>query len=276
MRLNLSNGFRLVASVLTLVLPATQSRAEAPVCVESSGLKHCGLNGASVKETGEGVRVESQDPSVKGGVVIHTEAATNWTAGMFIEGVGDEQTSQTVFSSTSKEGNTSTATLEQVNGEVGYSAAFVRGAEKSTYSVFIYRDGVLQASMGGIRSGETLVRSVPNPDLTPTVRPLGMTYDACMQGCIRLNCAGICAHLYNGAQRTLPGGSREWQFDVSHPELHLKDGRVVEGDEIVMREELRKSDRQPQAVGVEQIQIQTTAPVIDLRDENAAKACFSR
>ncbi|GEN10311.1 hypothetical protein SAMN05443572_11087 [Myxococcus fulvus] len=275
MRLNLTHSSRLLAAVFALVLPSTPSLAEAPVCVESRGLRHCGLNGASVKKTEEGVRVESQDPSVKGGVVIHTEAATNWTAGMSIEGVGDEQTSQTVFSSTSKEGNTSTATLEQVNGTVGYSASFSRDGEQSTYSVFIYRDGALQASLGGIRSGEVLVHSVQNPEVPPIVRPLGMTYDACRQACFRLSCA-YCEHLYNGAQRTLPGGAREWQFDVSHPALHLKDGRIVEGDEVVMREELHKSKRQLHSTGAEQIQIQTTAPAIDLRDENVTGACSIR
>jgi hypothetical protein len=275
MRLNLTHGSRLLAAVFALVLPSTQSLAEEPVCVESRGLKHCGLNGASVKRTEEGVRVEGQGSSVKGGVVIQTEAATNWTAGMFIEGVGAEQTSQTVFSSTSKEGNTSTATLEQVNGAVGYSAAFSRDGHQSTYSVFIYRDGALQASLGGIRSGEVQVHSVQNPELPPIVRPLGMTYDACMQACFRLSCA-YCEHLYNGAQRTLPGGAREWQFDVSHPELHLKDGRVVEGDEVVMREELHKSKRQLHPLGAEQIQIQTTAPAIELRDENVTRACSIR
>ncbi|MFY1831384.1 hypothetical protein ACN47A_36060 [Myxococcus fulvus] len=99
MRLSLTHSFSFLAAVLALVLPAMQSLAETQVCVESGGLKHCGLNGASVKKTEEGVRVESQDPSVKGGVVIQTAAATNWTAGMFIEGVGDEQTSQTERSS---------------------------------------------------------------------------------------------------------------------------------------------------------------------------------
>ncbi|ADO75360.1 uncharacterized protein STAUR_7605 [Stigmatella aurantiaca DW4/3-1] len=81
-----------------------------------------------------------------------------------------------------------------------------------------------------------------------------MTYAQCISACIRINCVGYCYHLYNGAQRTLPGGVREWQFDVSHPELHL-------------------SERQPHPVGAEQIQ--TTAPDIDLRDEDASKACLS-
>ncbi|MFP2924609.1 hypothetical protein ACLESO_05210 [Pyxidicoccus sp. 3LG] len=101
MRLVSVHGNSLRAAVLACIIPVMQSRAEEPVCVEYEGLKHCGMAGAGVKKTGSGVKVENHDTSGPGGVIIHTGTTTSWTAGTFIEGVGESEDSKTVFSSVS-------------------------------------------------------------------------------------------------------------------------------------------------------------------------------
>jgi hypothetical protein len=275
MRLVSLRGNSLWAAVLACIIPVTQSRAEEPVCVEYHGLNHCGLAGAGVKKTGSGVKVENHDTSGPGGVIIHTGTTTSWTAGTFIEGVGESQDSKTVLSSVSEGTTTSTAILTQTGGKVAYSATFLRKTGKeSTYSLLIYREGILQAAVGGIPSGDVQAVSIPNEALPPIVRPLGMYYDLCISTCIRLSCA-YCERYNLNAHRTLPGGVREWELDVANPELHLKDGRVVLGDEIVMREEVPRSERQPSA-GFDQIRIQTTAEDIVISDESASNACFNK
>lgn len=271
MRLLRSLGNLLSGAVLALVLPLSQANAQE--CVLYSGLNHCGLGSARVSLTSTGVRVDNGTTTGQDGVAINTGQATNWTAATFVEGDGTSTASRTVLSSVSEGSSTSTATLDQRGDQVSYASTFTGAGSGTTYSLLVYRQGILQASVGGVRSGTIGVISVPNPGWTPYCRPVGQTYNQCINSCIQnryINC-NYCSIPCRNTFHTTPRASCEWRFDVAHPSLRLPDGRIVQGDSIVMSEEVNAPSQYPY-LGFDQIRIQTTAKTTLISNESVVSA----
>jgi hypothetical protein len=223
----------------------------------------------------KGVQVENGSTSGEDGVAIHTGLATNWTAATFIE--TEEPESKTVLSSVSEGSTTSTATIEQREESIAYSSTFTGAGDETTYSMLVYNRGVLQAAVGGVRSGGGgVINTRPNPGWTPYCRPIGQSYSRCLNSCrsagyISCNyCSRPCRNTFN----TSPLGACQWRFDLAYPAVSLPDGRVVRADEVVMTEEVHGPTNYPY-LGFDQIQLQTTAKATTVTNESVVNACTS-
>lgn len=252
-------------AVLALLLPLSPAQAED--CVRFNALNHCGLGSARVSLADKVLRVDTSSTSGEDGVAIDTGLVTDWTAAAFIE--TDEPESKTVLSSVSEGVTTSSATIEQQGEAIAYT--FTGKGENTTYSLRVYSGGNLKASLGGIYGGMTGVISHPSLSYkwSPSCRPIGQTYMQCRNTCHRYGSCDYCSRPCGTGFQNVVLGAPSWRFEVAYPSLTLPDGRVVEGDELVMTEE---SSGTPASPGFEQILIQTTAKSVILTDESVVSA----
>ncbi len=267
MRLPQGFGNALWAAVFAFALPFAQ--AQAHECVEFKGLNHCGIGNAQVSASDDGVKVVSDDASGEGGVVIHTGLAIDWTAGFFSE--SDAPENKMLFSSVSEGSVTSTATVETQGAVRTYAASFTGAGESTTYSVLVYNRGQLQASVGGIRNGTIGGQEPvnPGPGPAPYCRPQYQTQDQCKNECQdqRYGSCDYCRIPCRGVFRTLPDAVCQWRFDVPYRRVVLSDGREVEGDELVLTEEVRGPTSYPY-LGFDEIRVQSTARTLQIASES--------
>ncbi|HYI00403.1 hypothetical protein [Hyalangium sp.] len=269
--MRLSLGKSLWAAIFTLVLPLAQAQAQE--CVEFQGVNHCGIGAARLSVTDEGLKAESRDTTGKDGVAIHTGLSSNWTAALFSDNAGKDA-QRTILTSVSEGAPTSTATLDTRGETTTYAATFTGSGQESTYSALLYRDGVLQAAVGGIRSGTPGIVSRPNPGWTPACRPYNQNYNSCISSCYSAgypNC-NYCNTPCRNTFHVTPRGACQWRFDLSATSLQLADGRRVEADELVLNEEVRGAASYPY-LGFDQILIQSTAASMTIASESVDPVC---
>ncbi|AKQ63277.1 hypothetical protein A176_000189 [Myxococcus hansupus] len=270
MRLLRQYNNTLWAAVFAFTLPFAQAQAQE--CVEFKGLNHCGIGNAQVSVSDEGLKVVSDDASGKGGVLIYTGLATSWTAGFFSESDADEN--RMLFSSVSEGSVTSTASVETRGKERTYAGSFTGAGESTTYSVLVYQRGRLQAAVGGIRNGTIGGQEPLEPGpIQPYCRPQYQTQQMCEYDCADrgYGSCNYCRNPCQGTFRTLPDAVCQWRFDVAYGRVMLMDGREVEGDEIVLTEEVRGPTSYPY-LGFDEIHVQSTARTLRMVSESVIPA----
>lgn len=252
-------GASLSGAVLALVLPLSQAQAQD--CVRLKALNHCGIGAAHLSLTGEGVLVENGSYTGEDGVAIHTGPISGWSAAAFVE--TDAPESKTVLSSVSEGTVTSATVIDQRGESIAFGASFTSAGSK-TYAASVYSEGRFIGIQSGISLG--FLGPVTYPSLSyrwsPSCRPIGQTYMQCRNVCHRYGSCDYCSiPCRNGFNRTAYGAA-EWRFALAYSNVKLPDGRVLQGDELVLTEEL---DNPGTAAPVcDEIRLQTTAKATTL------------
>ncbi len=261
-------GASLSGAVLALVLPLSQSQAAD--CVRLNALNHCGIGAARLSLTGTSVLVENGSETGMDGVAIHTGPMTSWSAAAFIETNAPE--SKTVLSSVSGGAVTSSAFIEQRGESIAYGASFT-GSGSRTYSVSVYREGVLKAYYIYPDINPSLL-PVTRPSLSfkwsPSCRPIGQSYSQCMVACRRYGSCNYCKYPCGSSWASPYGGVSSWSFALAYSSVTLPDGRVVEGDELVLTEE--RDNPGSSAPVCDELRIQTTAQSTTLFSSSIVRA----
>jgi hypothetical protein len=259
--------------MFALVLPFAQ--AEAQQCVLFQGLNHCGVGSARLYLTQAGLRVETSSTSGSDGVVSYLGQAATWTANAFTDTAG-AVSEQTVLTAVAEGAPTSSATLAAEGGSTTYLATFTGTGTQSTYSASVYRQGILQAAVGGIPSGSVALRTIQGggPDrFNPACRPSTQTYDACIYYC-RANNYASCSYCGIPCYRRFGvtyRGACQWAFSTSAPSVQLADGRVVLGDEIVLTEEVTGPSSYPY-LAFDRMVLRSTARSVTITSESVTPA----
>ncbi|WP_050989158.1 hypothetical protein [Corallococcus macrosporus] len=265
-------GTALWAAVFSLAFPLSQAAA-ADNCVEFQGLQHCAVGAAKVTGSERGVRIDNADTSGKGGVAIHMPPAAAWTSEVVSDGA-----QRNAFTAYAEQVPVSTSTVNATAESTTYSATFTGSGDATTYSVLAYRNGRLQAAVGGIRSGDTgaVGLMVPNPGWTPNCRPRGQTVLQCEQACWSNGYAN-CNYCYTLCPISTGFGNASynsacfWQHAVAEPAVRLPNGQVVQADQIVMQEEVSGPSNYPY-LNFNRIDVQTTARTTVITGESVAPA----
>lgn len=223
--------------------------AGAAECVTFEGLQHCPVGGATLATTPEGLRVGNFSASGQDGVNISLDLATSWTA-EYNNAAFSSAYHQTLFTAVAEGAATSTARLGVTNEASGckksLAATFTGAGEKSTYSALVYRGGVLQAAVGGVQSGQIAARSIGGG---PGCRPRWQTYAQCIQICT--NGGWPCGYCSNPCPpdrvgfHTRANGACVWDFAGPLSDWQLSDGRRVQGDQVVLVEEVQEAGSYP-------------------------------
>jgi hypothetical protein len=233
------------SAMFALLLSIGPAQAE---CVSFEGLSHCSTGEAQLSVGEQGLRVGNFGG--QNGVGISLEGATSWTASTLLD-ESSKGRQEALFTAVAEGSVTSTARIGLNEGHLDIAATFTGAGDRSTYSVLVYNDGVLQGSVGGVGSGTVGAKSIGGG---PGCRPDGQSYSQCMNTCYTNGWpCGYCVNPCN----TVPvrhvgfhamairgecvwdlgeGPSRPWQ---------LANGAVVEGNRIVLIEEVQEGGSYP-------------------------------
>lgn len=239
-----------VGCIAGLALTFAAGSAYAVECVKFEGLEHCPVGGATVTSTSEGsLKVGNFGASGQDGVNISLDLATSWTA-EYNNAAFTSTNHQTVFTAMAEGAATSTARLGVTNAAAtctkSLAATFTGAGDRSTYSALVYREGVLQAAIGGVRNGQTAARSIGGG---PGCRPRWQTYSQCIQACTSGGwpcgyCSNPCPPDRVGFH-TRANGACVWDFAGPLSDWQLLDGRKVQGDQVVLVEEIPEAGSYP-------------------------------
>lgn len=280
MRLPRSLGNLVWVAVFTLALPAcVLAQTQEPV--EFQGLEHSPLGTSTLSVTKEGGLKVTRGirPSREDGVAISLPKTTNWTSGLAFER-SSAAVERTVLTAMAEGSATSSSTLTTEGVTTSYAATFTGASESPTYSVTVYKKGVLQRAIGGRVNGTVGVRNSPfdGPVGTfpgPNCRESTVPANLCRQDCASAQYPS-CAYCDTACPP--PGfhlthlGACEWRFPLVNPRVELVDGTVLEGDEIVLTEELRGASSYPY-LAFDKMLIQSTATSMTLTSESVNLAC---
>jgi hypothetical protein len=223
-------AFRFLA-VLALCAPAAHADEE---CGSFAGLKHCPLGSAYLTISMQDVLVSSFSDSGLDGVSIKLPADTqSWRPDISIQGAREgARFEQVAISNGFRTSRVVVTATHERTDIVGHFT----GTPASTYSVLVYREGVLRASQGGIPSGgpgasiPPILEPIPFPripDFPPVAPgPFGIEASTLSQ---RTNGEGACVWELPVPQG--PDKARVVRFD-------LPNGTKVWGDKIRLVEEV--------------------------------------
>ncbi|MCY1077131.1 hypothetical protein [Archangium lansingense] len=238
-----------LAAVFALVLPLAQAQAQQ--CVSYRGLDHCALGTARLSLQGSELRADGGSTSGKDGIAINTGLATTWTASTQLD-YTNGSTHSLLLTSVSDGAPTSTATIQKQGDLETYSATFSGTGAESTFSVLVYRDGVLQAAVSGVRNGQFAARAqrITDPNdqnrTNKTPKPRNTFH-------------------------VLSTGACEWTIEDEAQIFQLANGKVVQGNRIVLTEELRGPGSYPY-FGFDQILLQSTSKSVTFIDTSVVSA----
>ncbi|MFE8598555.1 hypothetical protein [Archangium violaceum] len=232
-----------LAAVFTLVLPLAQAQAQQ--CMSYRGLNHCALGTARLSLLGSDLRADAGSTSGKDGVAINTGLATAWVADTRLDNsIGS--THSLLLTSVSDGAPTSTATIQMQGDLETYSATFSGAGAESTFSVLVYRDGVLQTAVGGIRNRQMAVQAQritdPNDANRTNKHPKPRTQF-----------------------HVLATGACQWSIEDGPRIFTLPNGKIVQGNQLVLTEEIRGPGSYPY-LGFEQILFQSTSKSVTFVD----------
>jgi hypothetical protein len=275
MRLSHHLGYSCLAALVALALPSGQAHAQA--CVDFAGLNHCTTGSARLSVTEEGLKVQSGTTSGQDGVVVAVDGATSWTAGTRMERSG-LAVEKTVLTAAAEGAPVSTATVQTQGLRSSYSATFTGSGQGSTYSAMVYARGVFQGGMTHVRNG-TIGATNPGGPITTGSGPAPtctiFPYAECMQECYRHNwqpctyCSNPCGSSFDNLV-SVPGvldGTCQWTFALHDRNVQLADGRIVQGDTLILREEVPAAGSYPY-LSFDQIVIQSTAKSTTVSNES--------
>ena len=238
----------LASATLACVLPATAFAQES--CLTFDGLTHCPEGRASLRlsRTGETLAVRTSDSSGRDGVAIRFDGARSWSSVASFRGDGGRD-ARLVSTALADGFAVSTATMSRNGSKVELGATFTGSGSGSTYSVLIYRDGVLKASSGGNPNGSAAIDV-----FSPCLWLGGVEGD-------------ICDLVWEF--RNSPGQSRcEWGL-VSDELLTFRfpNGKRVRGDEVQLVEEISPNGGYPY-LSFDEIVLRGTGDAIRLHSES--------
>lgn len=251
----LFSAFALAAALLA-------GPALAQDCVEFQGIDHCPVGEATLGLSEDGLVVQNQGGV--SGVSSRFSPTVHWNGQMeFPPGLPH----QTTLSSISGGETTSRLLIEPEGNGFRARATFTGASEQPTYSVLIYRDGVLQGALGGFDGSEP-GKSADRPT-KPATRGDGP------QDKVALYVDGIYwgeidiwwwwdFHFF-----IAPPGGCNWGMSFSQAvPFQLPNGEQVLGDQVVFAEDVRGDGHYPY-LGFESIETATTAPGFTITDELA-------
>ncbi|MFY0568617.1 hypothetical protein ACN28E_33020 [Archangium lansingense] len=239
-----------LAAVFALVLPLAQAQAQQ--CVSYRGLDHCALGTARLSLQGSELRADGGSTSGKDGIAINTGLATTWTASTQLD-YTNGSTHSLLLTSVSDGAPTSTATIQKQGDLETYSATFSGTGAESTFSVLVYRDGVLQAAVSGVRNGQLAVQAQCITDPNDANR-------TCKSRKPRTNTFHV-----------LTNGACEWTIEDDVQIFQLANGKVVQGNRLVLTEEVRGPGSYPY-FGFDQILLQSTSKSVTFIDTSVVSA----
>lgn len=263
-------------AVAALILPMQTVQAAEPVtCVEFEGLNHCSIGGATLLSGDEGLTVANLGDTGQAGVNISLGGlAVSWDASVAYKNSNPSR-QQVVHTAISEDKPTSTATLGLAGSRLDFAATFTGAGESSTYSVFVYRDGVYQGGLGGIPSGEVAAREAPG-GVPPLCRQPWVRLNDCLNSCNYSSCS----YCYNvcEAETTSTNFHRAaraacvWEFGTGDgPRTwELPNGVQVVGDRIVLSEEVGEGGSYPY-LSFDTIVLQGTVDSVTLVNESVVE-----
>jgi hypothetical protein len=194
---------------------ATRVAAATSACLTFAELEHCPIASATLELAADRLTVRNPASSNAAGVAIELPDARTWSGAMrvvFAGGAND------IWRAESLAGGVATSEVEARRSGNGFAfaAAFTGNMEMRTYSAIVYRDGVLQGSMGNIPS-----------------RTQGIW--------IRTDRETTSLFVVN------PSGGCSWEFRYAGPAVPMKlaSGLEVMGDEVRLVEEVKPSGGYP-------------------------------
>lgn len=262
MRDRKAGGFVWMAMFALLAGPV-RSAAE---CVIFEGLEHCSIGeGRLSLDSDEGLTISNiQNGS---GVSISLTGATNWTGTAWL-GTSHDLRQEALLTAVAEGAATSTATLGLEMDRVDLGATFTGSGDASTFSVFIYRDGVLQAGLGGLENGTIGAISIGGG---PGCRPAGQTENECRVICQANGWpCGYCSTPCRFGFGTLANSACQWQIAMSVRSWRLSDGTTVEGDTVVLTEEVGAAASYPY-LNFDEIQLQGTVGAATFISESVVR-----
>lgn len=233
-------------------------------CVSFQGIDHCPLGDATLSESSDGLNVAGLGADGNDGVASRFAPTTHWSTQVAFPS-GSYQTTQ--MSSISGGESTSGLIIEPVNGRYRVRANFTGDAEEPTYSVLVYREGVLQGALGGFYGGDTPPRSAANAsadsDRKQPHQKIALYVDGFYMG--QIDEPWWWWFTFSIA----PGGGCNWGLGLNQAfSVSLPDGTELIGDEIRITEDVRGPGHYPY-LGFESIETRTTAQEFTITEELA-------
>ena len=139
-------GFAIVAGLMIFTVCTTAQSST----VLFQGLAHTAVGGAVLRldQAGEALTVATFDPSGADGVAVALRKANSWTARM--EATGDASLALGLsWHAIADSQRISSASMRRVGKTFEISAVFT-GATRPTYAAYVYNDGHLVGSLGGL------------------------------------------------------------------------------------------------------------------------------
>lgn len=237
-----------ITGIVLFVLTVAAAPAAAADCVVFEGLKHCALGTADLDLVNEGaaLRVSTFDPNGGDGVAVDLGGkATKWNAVYnWSSAPGDSLVSKAI----SNGFVVSRSVIAETSKNFQITAEFTGGSSSGTHSAFVYRDGRLVGSVGGLnRFPPVILEPIDFCDLHPQ-SPL-----CDLEGGFRNTSLGECEWLYRTS------GDRTFV---------LPDGQRLVGDELRLLEELDPSGHYPYT-SFDSMELTTSGDGLRIRAESA-------
>jgi hypothetical protein len=229
---------------------AWSAPATAQHCVPFQGIDHCPVGNAVLDLAPDGSSLSVSGLGLEGqdGFLSLFAGSTQWSADVEFSNPSNEPSTVTMTAHANGKA-TSHATVRPVEGGYLLQANFTGDVESSTYSALIYLDGVLQASVGGIRSSGTstasgkLKAAAPTSGFESTSAAIAVYVDGMYWGELDLDRNWW---WWTWGFGIMSNGGCTWGLHMAEPELFsLPDGSTAHGDEIVLIEEVRGGGHYP-------------------------------
>ena len=230
--------------------------ASAQDCVSFQGIDHCPIGKSSLRASQGGLSVANNGDGA--GVSSRFQPTVFWNSHMEIAGGMQHSTA---LSSISGGETTSRLFIEPEGDTLRLRSEFTGASGDSTYSVLIYRDGVLQGSLGNLSGGgssatvaDALTKRAPNVGNSDIIAdPMDEWF-----------------YLYWWLHFFIsPMGGCNWGIGMDAAVSFLMpDGSTVVGDEIRFSEDIAGSGHYPY-LGFEAIDTVSTASSLRITEELA-------
>lgn len=217
-------------------------------CLSSQGVEHCPVGDATLHATADGLTVQNHGGS--SGVSSRFSPTILWSADMEVPQGEVEHTEMASIS-----GGEATSHLyftPEGDGQL-IRPTFTGNSSNPTYSLLVYRDGVLQASAGGIYAGDGLSNSTTTSPRKIRVVVFGVVvWDS---------------HRRRNRFSIAPTGGCIWavSFDQAVG-IQMPNGDMVQGDEVVFAEEVDGPGHYPY-LGFEAIETRSSVSGFSVSNE---------
>lgn len=236
-------------------------------CVPYQGIDHCPVGSAVLSAGSNGLTVSGLGAEGNDGVISRFDPTTFWNAQIALP-AGPDSTTETHFSSISAGEVTSELNIAPENGRLHLEATFTGDAATSTYSVLIYKDGILQGSLGGFSGdpgqGKVTGKASGANGLENVTQRIALYVDGIYMG--QIDEPWWWPWVSFGIAN---GGGCIWGLQtVNDVTFSLPDGNNVVGDEVRFMEDVRGPGHYPY-LGFEAIETRTTAESFTVVNEMA-------